>query len=153
MFRPVVEFRAPLAKGVTYLAKNLRQADVDEVVASGYDDTLEAINYSVRSSTHCAMVTINGTPVVWNATLEADDTAADFTASGVLTVIEAGWVEYILVGGGAGGAGAAVGVHRAVPVAGGRRERRRAAGPVHRGADVHHATVPFGHARTRLPGT
>lgn len=30
--------------------------------------------------------------------------AADFTASGVLTVLEAGWVEYILVGGGGGGA-------------------------------------------------
>lgn len=30
--------------------------------------------------------------------------AADFTASGVLTVLQSGWVEYILVGGGAGGA-------------------------------------------------
>lgn len=63
MFRPVVEFRPPLARDISYLARHLRQADVDEVRASGYDDTLEAITYSVRSSTHCAMVAINGTPV------------------------------------------------------------------------------------------
>lgn len=47
---------------IVYLAANLRQADVDEVVASGYDDMAEAIRVSVEASTHSAVVTCDGVP-------------------------------------------------------------------------------------------
>jgi hypothetical protein len=50
-------------------------------------------------------IILGGTPQTWTDgnlnNTEYD--AADFTASGVLTVLEAGWVEYILIGGGGGG--------------------------------------------------
>ncbi|MFP5479592.1 MAG: Ig domain-containing protein [Alphaproteobacteria bacterium] len=52
-------------------------------------------------------VILGGTAQTWLESSASGSTtydAADFTASGVLTVLEAGWVEYILVGGGAGGA-------------------------------------------------
>lgn len=52
-------------------------------------------------------VILGGTAQTWIESTAGGGTtydAADFTASGVLTVLEAGWAEYILVGGGAGGA-------------------------------------------------
>lgn len=51
-------------------------------------------------------VILGGTAQTWtdgglnNTTYDA----ADFTASGILTVLQAGWVEYIIAGGGGGGA-------------------------------------------------
>lgn len=52
-------------------------------------------------------VILGGTAQTWLESGSSGSTtydAADFTASGVLTVLQAGWVEYILVGAGAGGA-------------------------------------------------
>ncbi|MDR5654882.1 Ig domain-containing protein [Ruixingdingia sedimenti] len=51
-------------------------------------------------------VILGGTAQTWvdsAAFLNTTYDACDFTASGVLTVLQAGWVEYIIVGGGGGG--------------------------------------------------
>jgi len=58
-----VEFAPADQQSLEHIAQNMRQADIEEILASSYMDPLTSLMWSKAISDYCSIMKINGTPI------------------------------------------------------------------------------------------